>query len=201
MGPQIIILLNVLNRKQKIKRKKDLNEKKQKMAGGSEQKLPSRPLPRAVATARVAPPPRARSSVHPEPNRARIRWPRRSSPLSCASPSLARSASTTSRNPSYADAVLELRRRLAGVPGRHCPIAWARRCAPSSSTSSPRGVSRDAAVSPSSSVSRNDTAPTSSSIPAVSGHPRRHRAPERLRGEHALLPDPFPLSIATRVVA
>ena len=72
---------------------KDRKEKKKKMVGGSEQKRPSRPLPRAVATARVAPPPRARSSVHPEPARARIRSPRVSSHCARAFPSLPRSAS------------------------------------------------------------------------------------------------------------
>ena len=168
------------------------------MAGGSEQKFQSRPLPRAVATARVAPPPRVCSSVRPEPNRARIRWPRRSSPLSCAFPSLARSASPARRNPSYAARVLELRRRLAGAPRRHCPIAWARRSASSSSTSSPSSASRDAAVSPSSSVSRNDTAPTSSSISATTRRPEPRRPLLRLRGEPAMPSDPFPLSIRRR---
>ena len=200
MGPQIIILLNILNRKQKLKQEKDLNEKKKKMAGGYLEKVPGRPLPRAVATARVAPPPAHAVSVHPEPNRAGIRLPRTSSPRALTSRSRSRSASPANRNPSHAARLFEFRRRLAGATRRHCQIAWARRCAPSSSTSSPSSASRDAAVSPSSSVSRNDTAPTSSSIPAVSGHPRRHRAPERLRGEHTLLPDPFPLSIWLRSI-
>ena len=85
---------------------KDRKEKKNKMAGGSEQKRPGRPLPRAVATARVAPPPRARRSVQPEPSRARIRSPRALSRSSLGFPSLSRSVSPASANPSYAAHVL-----------------------------------------------------------------------------------------------
>ena len=196
MGPQLNDLLHVLNNKTEKQKEKDLKEKKQKVAGGSEQKLPSHPLPRAVATARVAPPPVHAVPVQPRPSPARIRWPRSSSPLSCAFPSLARSASPARRNPSYAARVLELRRRLTRAPRRHCPIAWARRSASSSSTSSPSHASRDAAVSSSSSKYRNYTAPSSSPIPATSGCPDLYRASERVEGEQPHVPDAFPLSLA-----
>ena len=165
------------------------------------QNHPRHPLPRAVATAAVARPPAHADAVHPEPPRAGIRLPRTSSLCSLTSRSRSRSASPENRNPNYAAPPLEFRRRLAGATRRHCSIAWARSCASTSSTSSPSHASRDAAVSPASSVYRNDTAPTSSSIPAVSGHPRRHRASERLRGEHAHLLDLFPLSNSFCVVA
>ena len=171
------------------------------MAGGSEQKLPSHPLPHAVATARVAPPPAHAVSVHPDRCRARIRS--RTSPSSCCPgfPPLARSESLANRNPSYAAALLDLRRRLAGVAGHHSPIAWTSSCASSSSTSSPSGASRDAAVSPSSSSYCTDTARSSSSIPAPSSLPVPHRHLHRLRGERANRSISFSLSLVHRGVS
>ena len=58
---------------------------------GSEQNRLRRPLPRAVATAAVEPPPRARSSVPPEPPRAWIRSAPSSSTCAPGFPPLARS--------------------------------------------------------------------------------------------------------------
>ena len=152
-------------------------------------------LPRAVATARVARPPAHAVSVHPEPSREWIGLPRTSSPRALTTRSRARSESLAKWNPSYAAPPLELRRRLAGVAGHHCPIAWVNSCASSFSTSSPSGASRDAVVSPSSSIYRKYTARPSSSIPAPSSLPVPHRHLHRLRGERANRPIPFPLSI------
>ena len=157
-------------------------------------------LPRAVATARVARPPAHAASVHPEPSREWIGLPRTSSPLARTSRSRSRPASLANSNPSYAAALLEVRRRLAGVAGHHCPIAWASSCASSSSTSSPSGASRDVVVSPSSSIYRNYTARSSSSIPAPSSLPVPHRPLHRLRGERADRPIPFPLSFRLGIV-
>ena len=78
---------------------KDLIEKKKKMAGGYLQKLHGIVFLRAVATARVAPPPLRAVPVQPRPSRARIRWPRSFSPLSCDFPSLARSNSSAKTKP------------------------------------------------------------------------------------------------------
>ena len=78
------------------------------LPGGSEQKHPSRPLPRAVATAAVDPPPRARSSDHPEPSRAWIRCPTRFSLPSLSSLSLSRSVSTANPNPNTTVSVLAI---------------------------------------------------------------------------------------------
>ena len=157
------------------------------MAGGSEQKLPSHPLPRAVATARVAPPPAHAVSVHPGRCCARIRS--RTSPSTCAPgfPPLARSELPTRRNPSSAARELKLCRRLAGAPARHCRIAATRSSAWTSSTTSPSLASWDALVSSPSSVSLFCTDRTSSTIPTPSSLPVPHRHLHHLRGENALL--------------
>ena len=76
------------------------------LPGGSEQNRPRRPLPRAVATAAVEPPPRARSSVPPEPPRAWIRCPTSSSPPLPRIPSRSRSVSTANPNPNTTVSVL-----------------------------------------------------------------------------------------------
>ena len=90
------------------------------LPGGSEQNHPRRPLPRAVATAAVDPPPRAHSSVHPEPSRDWIRWPRALSLPSRSSLSLSRSELPTRRNPNFTAPLSELRSAIAGAPSRHC---------------------------------------------------------------------------------
>jgi hypothetical protein len=156
---------------------------------------------RPVATEAVAPPPPGADAVHPEPPRARIRSPGTSSLLSPHFPPLTRSVLPVRRNPRNGRAELELRRRLAGAPSRPRQIAWASTCASSSSTSSPSGASRDAVVSPASTKYREHHRRPSSPIPATAVLPVRRRPSLRVRGEHAVLPDPFPLSIAVRGVA
>ena len=166
-----------------------------KRPGACLQNLPGVVPYLAVATRAVARPPAHAVSVHPGRCCARIRSG--TSPSTCApgfSPR-SRSVSTANPNPSYAAPPRELHRRLAGVAGHHCPIAWASSCASSSSTSSPSGASRDVVVSPSSSIYRNYTARSFSSIPAPSSLPVPHRPLHRLRGERANRPIPFPLSI------
>ena len=154
----------------------------------------------AVATRAVAPPPRARSSVLAEPPRAWIRCA--PSPSACAPgfPPLARSESLANPNPRYAAALLDVRRRLAGVAGHHSPIAWTSSCASSSSTSSPSGASRDAAVSSSSPLYRSCLRRSSSSIPAPSGHPEPRRHLHCTPGELAHLNDHFSPSFPCRSV-
>ena len=113
-----------------------------KRPGACVQNLPGAVPYLVVATRAVARPPAHAASVHPEPSRGWIGLPRTSSPRALTSRSRARSESLAKRNPSYAAPPLELRRRLAGVAGHHCPIAWASSCASSSSTSSPSHASQ-----------------------------------------------------------
>ena len=196
MGPQINSLLNVLIKNQKNKRKKDPKKRKNKRPGACVQNLPGVVPYLAVATRAVARPPAHAVSVHPGRCCARIRS--RTSPSTCApgfSPR-SRSESTANPNPSYAAPPRELRHRLAGVAGHHCPIAWASSCASSSSTSSPSHASRDAAVSSSSSFYRRYLRRSSSSIPAPSSHPEPRRHLHCTPGERANPGDHFPLSLA-----
>ena len=93
----------------------------------------------------------------------------------------------------YAETLTPPPRAIAGAPRRLRPIAWTRRCARSSSTSSPSPASWNAATSSPLPIHCIDTAPSSSSIPATSGCPNLSRASERDEGEFAVLPDLFPL--------
>ena len=196
MLPQIIKILHVLFKKQKIKKGKDPKEIENKRPGACVQNLPGVVPYLAVATCAVARPPRARSSVLAEPPRAWIRCA--PSPLTCAltSRSRSRAVEPANPNPSYAAPPRKLRCRLAGVAGHHCPIAWASSCASSSSTSSPSHASRDAAVASSSSFHRRYLRRSSSSIPAPSSHPEPRRHLHCTPGERANPGDPFPLFLA-----
>ena len=201
MVAQLNQILQRNKKKTKRKEKRTYLRKPTKSSGGCLQNLQCIAYLAPVATARVARPPPDADAVHPEPPRARIRLPRTSSLCSRTSRSRSRSASPTNPNPSYAAPPLELRRRLAGVAGHHCSIAWASSCASSSSTSSPSHASRDAAVSSSSSFYRRYLRRSSSSIPATASLPVLHRPLRDVRGEQAKLLEPSSLSIAFCAVA
>ena len=155
---------------------------------------------RAVATEPVAPPPPDADAVHPEPPRARIRSPGISSLLSPHFPSRSRAVEPANPNPRYAAALLDVRRRLAGVAGHHCRIAATSRCASTSSTSTPSHASRNAVVESPSSIYRRYTGRCSSPIPPSPVSLRPRRPLHLLHGELAHVLDHFPLSIRSRVV-
>ena len=170
------------------------------MAGGSEQKLPSHPLPRAVATARVAPPPAHAVSVHPGRCCARIRS--RTSPSTSAPgfPPLARSELPTKRNPSRhrvrarapprhsQSSSTTLSNRCHRTVRRRIIYALTKPCIPGSPRSPgilgiPRALRR-----------------ASPSIASPSSSLRPHRPLQYPRGELADLPDLFPLFRVVQVV-
>ena len=194
---QIKSILKRNKKKTKIKGKGTYLRKPEKLAGGSEQKQPSHPLPLSVATAAVEPPPRALSSVPPEPPRARIRCAASPSLLSLGFLSLPCPVSTTKANPSRHRVRARRRSAIAGVPARHCRIAATRGCASTSSPSSPSLACWDDVISPPSSKHCRDPDRRSSSISSSPASLRHRRLSHRVRGEDAHLPDPFPLSISS----
>ena len=137
-----------------------------KLAGGSEQKRPSHPLPRVVATAAVAPPPAQAVPDQPRPSPARIRWPDAPLPSPAFFPLSLALRRPQKRNPSRHRVRARRRSAIAGAPSRHCRIASTSSCASTSSPSSPSLASREDVISPPSSKHRCDTDRRSSSIPS-----------------------------------
>ena len=200
MGPQIIILLHCLINKTEIKRKKDLQEIKTKEPGASEQNRHGR-LPRdAVATARGC---RARSPSTLDPSRVRPSSCVDKTPLYRALAPLPRARPLSLALCFRAKTGTLARRRsaIAAAPSYPRPIAWTGRCAWVFSTSPPSHASRDAVKLRDDAVPFFDSGPTPSTIPATSGSLRPRRPPKRLRGERANPSDPFPLSVASGIVA
>ena len=170
------------------------------MPGGYLQNHPGRLPPSSCSDRAVDPPPAQAVPVKPRPSPARIRSPRVSSHCAVTFPSLPRSVAHAKANPSHGRAVLELRRRLAGVPCRHCPIAWTRSCASTSSTTSRKHACWEGPHHRESSDHRIYTDRSSSLISPPSSLLRPRRPSHRVRGEQAELLDPSSLSIAFHVV-
>ena len=199
--PQIIKLLNVLIIKQKFKREKDLPAKTNETSEGLLAKSPRGRLPPRCSDRAVAPPPPDANAVHPEPPRAWIRSPETSSLLSPQFPPLTRAVPSPNPNPNLHRVRARRRRAIAAAPSYPRPIAWSGRCAWVFSTSTPSHASRDAVKLRDDTVPFFDSGPTPSTIPATSGSLRPRRPPKRLRGERANPSDPFPLSVASGIVA
>ena len=145
----------------------------------------------------MASPGRSRaSSVAPEPARARIRTPGRPPSLSphfpslpCLAPLHFHAWHRTLAPPSAIDSrssTPPLTNRLGEKFRREVFYHLAKPCFP--------GCGHLDGIVNLLHHHHRDTDRNSSPIPAVSGHPRRHRVHERLRGEHALLPTSFPSS-------